>query len=303
MSRLVTVAGAQIGGIQKSESREQVVARMIALLNEAHRRGCELVVYPELTLTTFFPRWQFTRAEEIDQWFETAMPNPAVQPLFDRARELGIGFYLGYAELAIENDETRHYNTSILVDKSGNIVGKYRKVHLPGHGEYDPERDFQHLEKLYFDVGNFGFPVWETMGGTFGMCICNDRRWPETFRVMGLQGVEMVLLGYNTPTYNHKYFEPPHLRTFYSDLCVQAGAYQNSTWVISVAKSGNEDGQHLMAGSVIVAPTGQIVAKSYTDKDELIVAACDLDECRAGKEHMFNFKAHRRTEHYKLIVE
>lgn len=303
MARILRVAGAQLGGIQRAEPREAVVTRMIALMDQAFERGCDLVVYPELALTTFFPRYHLTRPEEIDQWFETEMPNAAVQPLFDRARDHKIGFYLGYGELAEENGEKHRYNTSILVDKSGSIVGKYRKIHLPGHSSYESDRDFQTLEKYYFSIGDKGFPVWNTMGGMLGMCICNDRRWPETFRIMGLQGVEMVLLGFNTPTLNHKYFEPPHLRVFYSDLCVQAGAYQNSTWVVAVAKAGEEDGQHLMSGSVIVAPTGQIVARSYTDRDELVMAACDLDECRVGKQNMFNFAAHRRPEHYKLLVQ
>ena len=75
-------------------------------------------------------------------------------------------------------------------------------MHLPGHAEFDAERAFQHLEKRYFEPGNLGFPVWRTMGGIFGMAVCNDRRWPETYRVMGLQGVELVVLGYNTPSVN-----------------------------------------------------------------------------------------------------
>ena len=58
--------------------------------------------------------------------------------------------------------------------------------------EYDTDRSFQHLEKRYFEPGDLGFTVWRELGGIFGMAICNDRRWPETYRVMGLQGVEMV---------------------------------------------------------------------------------------------------------------
>lgn len=303
MARILKVGGAQLGAIQPDEPREAVVTRMLALMDQAHESRCDLVVYPELALTTFFPRYHATQDEQIDSWFEKEMPNAAVQPLFDRAREYGIGFHMGYGELAEENGEKRRYNTSVLVDKSGAMIGKYRKIHLPGHANFESDRNFQTLEKYYFSVGNLGFPVWNTMGGVLGMCICNDRRWPETFRILGLQGVEMVLVGFNTPTHNYKYFEPPHLRVFYSDLCVQAGAYQNSTWVVAIAKAGEEDGQHLMGASVIVAPTGQIVARSYTDRDELIIASCDLDETRIGKEHMFNFAAHRRPEHYKMIAE
>ena len=303
MSRVVTVGAAQMGPIQRAESRAVVVERMLALLAKAHEKNCDLVVFPELALTTFFPRWYMEDQAEVDTWFESAMPSNETQPLFTAAKEYGLGFYLGYAELIEEDGAPHHYNTSILVDKSGETVLKYRKVHLPGHDEYDPGRTHQHLEKRYFEVGNLGFPVTRTMDGVMGMCLCNDRRWPETYRVMGLQGVEMLMLGYNTPTINSLSDEAPHLRMFHNHVTMQAGAYQNSTWVVGVAKAGNEDDNDLMGGSVIIAPSGEIVAQCHTLGDELIVADCDLDDCVFGRETIFNFAAHRRPEHYKLITE
>jgi predicted amidohydrolase len=303
MSRILTVGAAQLGPIQRAEGRPAVVERMLALMHKAHDKGCDLIVFPELALTTFFPRWYMEDQAEVDTWFEAAMPGNETQPLFTAAVELGLGFHLGYAELIEEDGETHRYNTAIIVDKAGTIVGKYRKVHLPGHEEFDPERTHQHLEKRYFEVGNLGFPVWRAMGGVLGMAICNDRRWPETYRVMGLQGVEMVLLGYNTPTVNSLSDEAPHLRMFHNHVTMQAGAYQNSTWVVGVAKAGDEDGHDLMGGSVIIAPSGEIVAQCHTLGDELIVADCDLDDCVFGRETIFNFAAHRRIEHYGLITE
>ncbi len=300
MSRIVTVAAAQLGPIQKAETREQVVARMLALMDEAKAKGADLIVYPELALTTFFPRWYHEDRAEADVWFEAAMPNPAVQPLFDRARAYGMGMSFGYAELTPEG---RHFNSSILVDKSGAIVGKYRKIHLPGHVEYDPTRAHQHLEKRYFEPGDLGFPVWRTMGGLMGMCICNDRRWPETYRVMGLQGVEMIVLGFNTPSVNgHKAKEGMAQRLFHHRLSVQAGAYQNSCWVVAVAKAGSEDGHHLMGGTLIVNPDGEIVAELEGEADGIIVHPCDLDDTRFGKQTIFDFKMHRRIEHYGPIT-
>jgi predicted amidohydrolase len=198
---VVTVGAAQLGPIARGEGRGEVVKRLVALLHEAKGRGCDLVVFPELALTTFFPRWAMTDQVQIDAFFEREIPGPETQPLFDEAYRLGLAFCLGYAELAEEAGVTRRYNTAILVDRDGHLVGKYRKIHLPGHAEFEPWRPFQHLEKRYFDVGDLGFGVWRVLGGLVGMCICNDRRWPETYRVMGLQGVEMVLLGYNTPVH------------------------------------------------------------------------------------------------------
>jgi predicted amidohydrolase len=303
MTRFLTVGAAQMGPIQRSHTRRDVVERLIAHLREAKRMGCELVVFPELTLTTFFPRWWMTDQAEIDSFFEQEMPSNETAPLFTEAKRLSMGFCLGYAELANENGRLRRFNTSILVERNGEIVGKYRKVHLPGHAEHEPERPFQHLEKRYFEVGNLGFPVFKAFGGNMGMCICNDRRWPETYRVMGLQGVEMVLLGYNTPVHNPPAPEHDLLANFHNRLVMQAGAYQNGTWVVGVAKCGREEGVDQIGQSQIIAPSGETVAMATTLGDELIVARCDLGLCRSYKTTVFDFARHRRPEHYRLIVE
>jgi predicted amidohydrolase len=300
LGRTLRVGAAQMGPIQKADSRQVVVKRMIDLFDQAHERKCDLVVYPELALTTFFPRWYMTDQTEIDAWFEREMPNAATRPLFERAAQDRIGLSFGYAELTPDG---RHFNTSVLVDRGGRNVGKYRKVHLPGHSAFDPQRSFQHLEKRYFEPGDLGFPVWRTMGGVLGMCICNDRRWPETYRVMGLQGVELIVLGYNTPSFNaQRSAEGPGKRLFHHRLSLQAGAYQNSTWVVAVAKGGVEDGHPMIAGSIIVGPDGEIVAEAKTEDDELVVADCDLDATVFGKETIFDFKRHRRVEHYGRIT-
>ena len=304
MPRKITVGAAQLGPIQRADSRKVVVQRLISLLEKAHARGCDLVVFPELALTTFFPRWYAEDISEMDVYFEREMPSAETQPLFGRARDLGIGFYLGYAELAEEGGTLHRYNTAVLVDQTGSIVGKYRKVHLPGHKEFDDSLTRQHLEKRYFEPGDLGFPVWRSMDGVMGMCICNDRRWPETWRSLGMRGVELVMLGYNTPTGNqHGGMEPPHQRMFHNHLSIQAGAYQNATWAVAVAKAGVEDGHELMGGSCIVSPQGEIVALASTAEDELIVAECDLDLCQFGKSTIFNFAAHRRPEHYRIITD
>jgi N-carbamoyl-D-amino-acid hydrolase len=298
--RNIKVAAAQLGPIQKADTRQAVVARMLELMRQAKAAGCDLIVYPELALTTFFPRWHYADRADADIWFEREMPGAATLPLFEEAKRAAMAMSFGYAELTPAG---HHFNSSILVDRDGTIVGKYRKVHLPGHAEFDPERTHQHLEKRYFEPGDLGFPAWRMLGGIFGMCICNDRRWPETFRVLGLQGAEMVVLGFNTPSVNsQKSGEGLAQRMFHHKLSLQAGAYQNSTFVVAVAKAGVEDGHHLMAGTVIVNPDGEIVAETATEDDELIVHDCDLDATRFGKETIFDFARHRRIEHYGPIA-
>ncbi len=223
MARVIRIAGAQTGPIQRADTRAATLDRLIALLESAATKGAQLVVFPELAFTTFFPRWQLA-GSELKAYFERSMPNPGVQRLFDKARALGIGFYVGYAEATPDG---RHFNTSILVGPDGDQLGKYRKVHLPGTAEPRPGIRYQQLEKRYFEYGDLGFPafrapVWHD--AIIGMMICNDRRWPESWRVLGLQGVELVVLGYNSAAFdpNGGESESEELRTFHHKLAVQA---------------------------------------------------------------------------------
>ena len=211
MARQLTVGSAQLGPIARSDTRTQAVARLLELLRQAKSRGCRLLVFPELALTTFFPRWYMEDPEEVDAFFETEMPGAETRPLFEEAAKLEIGFYLGYAELLDDGDRHRHYNTSILVD-------------------------------------------------------------------------------------------PSHLKMLHHRLSLQAGAYQNATWVVATAKAGCEEGSDLIGGSCIVAPTGEIAVESATLEDELIIHDCDLDlgaNLRAG---IMNFERNRMIEHYHRIA-
>ena len=304
-TRILRVAAAQMGPTQRADPRARTLDRMVALLDEAAARGAALVVFPELAFTTFFPRWLLEEAE-LAAMFEPAMPNPAVQALFDRARQHGVGVYVGYAEHAPDG---RRFNAAILVRPDGSVLGRYRKVHLPGSVAPRPGARFQQLEKRYFEYGDLGFPAWRAgadwRGAIIGMMICNDRRWPESWRVLGLQGVELVCLGYNSAAYdpNGGATEDAALRTFHHRLVVQANAYMNATWAVATAKAGVEDGAGLIGGSCIVDPDGRVVAEAATLADEVIVADCDLDRCRQGKTKMFDFAAHRRPRHYGPITE
>ncbi len=302
MTRILTIAAAQSGPVSRQESRADVVARRIAQLREAKSRGAELVVFTECALTAFFPHWWIDDEAQLDAWYEREMPGPETQPLFDEATRLGVGFCLGFAELVVADGVKRRFNSSALVAPDGRIVGKYRKVHLPGHADHRPHNPFQNLEKRCFEPGDLGFPTWRAFGGVVGMCICNDRRWPETFRVLALRGAELVLLGYNTPDHIPEHPELDALTLFHNRLSLQAGAYQNGCWVVAVAKAGVEEGVSQIGQTSIVAPSGEVVAMASTLEDEVIVHRCDLDLVRPYKEYVFHFGRNRRIEHYGPIA-
>jgi predicted amidohydrolase len=302
MSRTLGIAAAQIGPVPRSQSRAETLDRLIALLRQAKRGDCELVVFTECALTPFFPHWWSEDPAENDQYCERSMPGPQTQPLFDEAASLGIGFCLGYAELVEEGGHKRIYNSAVLVERDGRVVGHYRKTHLPGHFDHRPGNPFQNLEKRYFEPGDLGYPVFEAFGGRVGMLICNDRRWPECYRCLGLQGCELVLIGFNTPRHYPEYPDTDRLADFHHQLSLQAGAYQNGMWVVGAAKAGVEEGVEQIGGSMIVAPSGEVAARSTTLADELVIHRCDLDACRTYKEGVFPPR-NRRVDQFQRLLE
>lgn len=334
MARKITVAAAQVGAVHKDAKKADTVVRLIALLKQASAQNVQLVVFPEATLTTFFPRHLITDQVELDTYFEHGediTQSPDVKPLFDEAKALGIDIVIGYAE---RTPEGTGYNTSVYFSASaGQVINKYRKVHLPGRVEpfVDPNATNQ-LEKRYFTPGNLGFPAFRAPGlisdaakkttaksegstsgkgdPIFGLLICNDRRWPEAWRVYALQGAELLMFGYNTGSHmshlwGSKTLSPADSKEealFHSRLVQQANSYMNACFSISVARCGLDDGKYdLIAGSAIVDPEGHVVAEAKTEGDELVVAQIDLEDCRQGKERTFAFERHRRIETYRLI--
>ncbi len=302
MARRLTVAVCQTGPVQRSAGRGETVDRLVGLLEQAAARGAEIAVFPELALTSFFPRWLIEDEAVRDGFFERQMPGPETTRLYAAARRLGLGFALGYAEIAHESGRERRFNTMDLVGADGELVGRYRKMHVPGSSTVEPGAT-PHLERRYFEPGNLGFPVFRYRGTRIGLAICNDRRWPETYRMLCLNGAELVLIGYNTPLVLDEAPELAHLRSFHNHLPMQAGAYQNTLWVAAAAKAGLEDGQALIGGSAIIAPTGEIAAQAVSLGDEVIVHTADLDLIEVCRRVNFDFARYRRPDAYRLIAE
>ncbi|KAJ5640741.1 hypothetical protein N7528_000366 [Penicillium herquei] len=343
-SRKVTVAACQLGPVHLADSRQDVLKRMFSLLDQASEQGVKLAVFPELALTTFFPRY-LLKEEELDQYFDVEDPNkggieqsPNVKPLFDHAKSLGIDVYVGYAERSLQSDGSHiDYNSSVYYSAQEDcIVGKYRKVHLPGSVEPKTEPGaYQQLEKRYFRPGDLGFPAFRAPGlvdgalkknsqsdgnqdstgkgdPIIGMLICNDRRWAEAWRVYGLQGMEILCCGYNTTAFQttssgHAVDMSPEdaedLVMQHHKLSCQGNSYMNACFSINVAKTGAEDGNPLVGGTIIVHPLGHIIKEAKTKEDELVVATIDLADCVRLKSTVFAFEKHRRPEHYHSIIE
>src|SRR3954462_5209332 len=123
--RKLKIASAQLGPLNLADTRTSATKRLVNLMREAHGMGARFVVFPELAFTTFFPRyWYDSQAEADSKFYESSIPSAETQPLFDEAKKLGIGFYIGYAELTQEDGRTHRFNTAILVGPDGTLIGK-----------------------------------------------------------------------------------------------------------------------------------------------------------------------------------
>ncbi|KAH6717876.1 putative N-carbamoyl-D-amino acid hydrolase [Leptodontidium sp. MPI-SDFR-AT-0119] len=307
MARTLKLAAAQMGPVHLTSPRAETLTRLLTLLQTASSLGAQVVLFPETALTTFFPRHLITSPAELETYFDSAstlLTSPNTAPLFSLAKELG-------------------------------IVAKYRKVHLPGTKEpFENPDAVNQLEKRYFEPGNLGFKAFrapglvsgvvkkgshDVEGGVkgrgdpiMGLMICNDRRWVEGWRCYGLQGVEVVLCGYNTAGYapdlwgTRKPMTPEEAETdavFHHKLCMQGNSYMNSCFSVSAAKAGLEDGKYdLIGGSCITSPEGHVLAEAKTKGDEIVFAEVDLEDCRQGKEKTFDFARHRRIDQYGPIT-
>ncbi|PWY81546.1 carbon-nitrogen hydrolase [Aspergillus sclerotioniger CBS 115572] len=325
MARTVRLAAAQLGTTNKWDARENTLDRMIILLKDAAAQGAKLVLFPEIAFTTFFPRYLILDQAELESWFEHGDITTAsrTKALFDTARDLAVDIIVGFAEAT---DGGEHFNSCVYYHAAtGSILSKYRKIHLPGDVEplADPTAVNQ-LEKRYFRPGNLGFQAFRAPGlllppdkddtpdPILGMMICNDRRWAESWREYGLQGVEIVACGFNTNGYAPQFWgqsadmdpkEAEELSLFHHKLVMQCHSYTNVCFSISAARCGLDDGKYpLIGGSTIIDPEGRIIAETKSTDDEIIVADCDLTLCRAGKTRTFDFARHRRIEHYGRIT-
>lgn len=303
---------------------------MITLLRDAATQGAKLVLFPEIAFTTFFPRYLILDEAELEDWFEHGdiLTAPRTRALFDTAHDLAVDIIVGFAEAT---DTGEHFNSCVYYHAAtGSILSRYRKIHLPGDVEPLPDpKAVNQLEKRYFKPGNLGFQAFRVPGllspslsqhqegqkdadPILGMMICNDRRWAESWREYGLQGVEIVACGYNTNGYAPQFWgqsadmtpeEAEELSLFHHKLVMQCHSYTNACFSVSAARCGLDDGEYpLIAGSSIVDPEGRIIAEAKTKGDEVIIADCDLGLCRAGKTRTFDFSRHRRVEHYGRIT-
>lgn len=286
------VAAAQLG--PASPTKAGTVARMVALLDEAGGQGVEFVVFPELALTPYFAR---VIRDDAESFAEASFPSEETAPLIAAIQRNGLSAVVPFAELTTAGI----YNSAALIDPSGREIGRYRKMHIPGTVEPNPSRPFQILEKRYFTRGDLGFPAYDSAVGNVGMAICADRRYPETFRCLALSGSEIYAVVFNTP-YNDAE-ENARVKAIEShELAVRCAAVYNGVPAIAAGKTGIEDGLPFIGASSVISHTGDVLARSTSDGDDLVVADLDLAAAEKARERL-NLTVNRRPDQYGQIAQ
>lgn len=259
------------------------IARVAGLVEEAARRGAQVILPPEL-----FQGHYFCRRED-EAYFRRAWPmakHPAVLAMQGLARKHSVVIPTSY----FENDGQHYYNSMAMVDADGVVLGNYRKSHIPDGPGYE--------EKFYFRPGNTGFRVWHTKHGRLGVGICWDQWFPEAARAMVLEGAEVLLY----PTAIGSEPEDPGLDTRRMWQRAMTGhAISNLVPVVAANRTGTEDGQSFYGHSFVCDHFGDILAELSDGEEDVIVQELDLAEA-ARRRAAFGFFRDRRPDLYGRLV-
>ena len=266
-----------------TDSSEADIARVVSLVEEAARRGAEVVLPPEL-----FQGHYFCRTEN-DAFFDRARPtrkHPAVLAMQEAAERLHVVIPASY----FERDGPHYYNSLAMIDLDGSILGNYRKSHIPDGPGYQ--------EKYYFRPGNTGFQVWDTKFGRLGVGICWDQWFPEAARAMVLMGAEILLY----PTAIGAEPHEPDLDTRRLWQRAMIGhAVSNLVPVVASNRTGTEGGQAFYGHSFVCDHFGDILVELPGPEEGVRVQELDLQEA-ATRRAAFGFFRDRRPELYVRLV-
>lgn len=286
-----------VGSIQMAMSwnKEETLAKAEKLVREAAKKGAQIILLPELFETPYFCQ---EKNYDHYQLATTLQDNPAIQRFKPIAKELNIVLPISFYEI----DGNSLFNTVALIDTNGEVMGIYRKTHIPD--------DHFYQEKFYFTPGDTGFKVWQTKYGNIGVGICWDQWFPESARCMALLGAE--LLFYPTAIGSEPVLEcdsMPHWRR-----CMQGHAASNIMPLIASNRIGEEkvfpskennyqeSSLNFYGSSFIADETGEIVEDGQRDQEEILIHTFDLDAIKEMRLSWGVFRD-RRPEAYSPIMK
>lgn len=259
--------------------------KAVRMIHEASERGAQIVCLPELFTTHYFPREEKRDASGLAE----TVPGKTTEVLSKAAKENHVVLIGGSI---YEKEDDRFYNTSVVFDETGEMIGKYRKMHIP----HDPF----FYEKDYFEESRDGFQVFQTKYGTIGVLICYDQWFPEAARINALMGADMIFYptAIGVPDGNTQ--DEGNWQEAWTT--VQRGhAVANSMVVAAVNRVGKEANMNFFGGSFVSDQFGKIIVNGG-DKEKIVIAEIDLSLSRQVREG-WRFFYNRRPESYKKLIE
>lgn len=263
--------------MRASMSRDENLDRAAQMVETAAKDGAKVVCLQECFATWFFPQRIDPKAQEIAE----PLDGPTVTRMRKLAKALAITLVVPFYERKMAGEL---YNAAAVVDRTGEVLGVYRKHHIPMSARFN--------EKFYFRPGNSGFPVFETAEGRIGIMICYDRHFPEAARMLGLAGAEVIFV----PT---AACSPFAAKAWEVEL--RGHAIANGVFVAGVNRVGTEFESTYFGGSLFIDPLGEVLARAGSEAEEVLVANLDrkrLEEVRL----VWPFYRDRRPEAYGRIV-
>jgi N-carbamoylputrescine amidase len=282
------MAKVTLGLVQSREypGKKKALERHIALITDAAKKGAQIVCLQELFLTPYF-----CKREETEQ-FELAekIPGATTDTLCKLAKKLGVVII---ASLFEKRGPGLYHNTAAVIDADGKYLGKYRKMHIPEDPGFN--------EKFYFTPGDLGYRVWNTKFGRIGVLICWDQWYPEAARLAALGGAEILF--YPTAI---GWLKSEKKALGKAQHCawetVQRGhAVANGCYVAAVNRTGTEEETEFWGQTFVASPYGEIVAKAFVDREEVLIVPVDLDAVENFR-RIWPFFRDRRIDTYAPLA-
>ena len=288
MSEKLIVGAAQTGPVL-TEDPEAMLPAAVAMMEEAANRNVAFVTFSELFMTPFFPN---KLRQEFDHFFVTP-DGPLMTKLREVSRRHGVATIWPFGE---RTPGGGYFNSALACDERGEVLGIYRKTHIPAYFPDELQGGTGSYERMYFTPGP-ALPVFEWRGIRFGIQICYDRLFPEPSRVLALQGAEIIFM----PICYSTYSDPGHRGGIW-DVALRSRAYENGVFVVAANRVGQEGLRSHLGRSMIVDATGAIIAQAGSEKEELLVAELDLARVR-GDRKKIPWPRDRRIDLYGPLAQ
>jgi len=260
--------------------------KAIGRISEAAKKGAQIVCLQEL-----FRSQYFCQNEDIKNFkLAETIPGPSIEALIKVARQKKIVIVASVFE---KRTAGIYHNTAVVIDANGKIAGKYRKMHIPDDPLY--------YEKFYFTPGDLGFRTHETKYGKIGALVCWDQWFPEAARLTALSGAQFLF--YPTAIGWLPNEKPEMRRAQLSawETIQRAHAIANGVFVAVVNRVGHEGQLNFWGQSFVADPFGRIIAKASSDKEEVLIVDCDIDQIDETRQN-WPFLRDRRIDYYSALA-